>query len=130
SSQCHANEMADRGRQQRLCATIVTRVEVDEADPAFANPSKPVGPFMSEAAAQQHGRADGWIIAEDQARGGWRRVVPSPLPRKIVELPLIRTLVDNNLLIVVAGGGGIPVARDARGHYKGIEAVIDKDRTS
>src|SRR5207248_2486628 len=83
-SQCLMSELAARN-SPRLCATLVTRVVVEETDPAFAHPSKPVGPFMSKEAAERHAAQDGWIIAEDAARGGWRRVVPSPLPREIVE---------------------------------------------
>jgi carbamate kinase len=128
-SQCLMNEFAKRGKP-RLVSTLVTTVLVDEADPAFANPSKPVGPFMSREPAEKHAREDGWKIAEDTARGGWRRVVPSPLPREIVELPLLQTLVASDHLVITAGGGGIPVARDSSGKYKGIEAVIDKDRTT
>jgi carbamate kinase len=73
---------------------------------------------------------DGWKVAEDKARSGWRRVVPSPLPREIIELPQLRTMLSAGHVVVAAGGGGIPVARNAYGMFKGIEAVIDKDRTS
>ncbi len=127
--QCLMNELVRRGRPH-LCTTIITTVRVDGDDPAFALPSKPVGPFMTCEAAQEHVRNDGWKVVEDQTRGQWRRVVPSPMPREIVEMPLLRTLVANGHLVVAAGGGGIPVTRDASGQYRGIEAVIDKDRTS
>lgn len=128
-SQCLMNELARR-KSPRLVSTLVTTVRVEEDDPAFASPNKPVGPFMSKEAAEKHVRDDKWKIAEDKGRGGWRRVVPSPLPKEIVELPLLQSLVAANHVVVAAGGGGIPVARNADGTYKGIEAVIDKDRTT
>lgn len=128
-SQCLMNDLARRG-SPRLVATVVTTVRVDEHDPAFQKPNKPVGPFMSEEVAKKHASDDGWKIVEDKVRNGWRRVVPSPLPREIVELPLLRAMIHADQVVVAAGGGGIPVSRDAKGQYKGIEAVIDKDRTS
>jgi len=128
-SQCLMNEFATRGAPQ-LVSTVVTTVRVEEDDPAFRTPNKPIGPFMSQEAADKHARDDGWKIAEDKARGGWRRVVASPLPREIIELPLLKTLLASGHLVVAGGGGGIPVARDSGGKFKGIEAVIDKDRTS
>ena len=128
-SQCLMNELASRGTP-RLCSTIVTTVAVDPNDPAFANPDKPVGPFMKKESAERHARDDGWQIKEDPARNAWRRVVPSPLPRDIVELPLLRELVRAGQIVIAAGGGGIPVMRDSRGNFRGVEAVIDKDRTS
>jgi carbamate kinase len=85
---------------------------------------------MSKAVADRHVQKDGWKIVEDKVRGGWRRVVPSPLPREIIEVPMMRALLEADQTIVAAGGGGIPVARDSHGQFKGIEAVIDKDRTS
>jgi carbamate kinase len=127
--QCLMNELALRG-EPRVVSTLVTTVRVDPDDPAFASPNKPVGPFISREAADSHVKKDGWKIAEDRARGGWRRVVPSPMPREIVELAQLRTMLAANHVVVAAGGGGIPVARNAYGMYKGIEAVIDKDRTS
>ncbi|CAN5691229.1 carbamate kinase [soil metagenome] len=128
-SQCLMNELASRGTP-RLCSTIVTTVAVDPNDPAFANPDKPVGPFMKRESAERHARDDGWQIKEDVARNAWRRVVPSPLPRDIVELPLLRELVRAGQIVIAAGGGGIPVMRDEHGNFRGVEAVIDKDRTS
>jgi carbamate kinase len=127
--QCLMNELALRG-SPRVVSTVVTTVRVEENDPAFAKPNKPVGPFMSKEAADAHAQKDGWRVMEDKVRGGWRRVVPSPLPREIVELPQLRTLLADGHVVVAAGGGGIPVARNAYGMFKGIEAVIDKDRTS
>jgi carbamate kinase len=127
--QCLMNELALRG-SPRVVSTLVTTVRVDPDDPAFTTPNKPVGPFMSREAAEAHVNKDGWKIAEDRVRGGWRRVVPSPLPREVIELPQLRTMLSANHVVVAAGGGGIPVARNPYGMYKGIEAVIDKDRTS
>jgi carbamate kinase len=126
--QCLMNEMAHRGAS-RLCSTVVTTVRVDADDPAFKNPDKPVGPFMSKAQAERH-QLEGWKIAEDSGKRGWRRVVPSPAPREIVELPLLRKLVVGGEIVIAAGGGGIPVTRNERGEFTGVEAVIDKDRTS
>jgi carbamate kinase len=127
--QCLMNELRLRGKE-RICSTLVTTVRVDADDPAFKNPNKPVGSFMTKKQADDHVAKDNWRIAEDKVRKQWRRVVPSPLPKEIVELPLLQALVDNNQLVVAAGGGGIPVMRTADGSYQGIEAVIDKDRTS
>ncbi|HEX8522488.1 MAG TPA: carbamate kinase [Tepidisphaeraceae bacterium] len=128
-SQCLMNELNHRG-SPRLCATVVTTVRVDPNDSAFEKPNKPVGSFMTRELAEAHVINDRWKVAEDKARGQWRRVVPSPLPKEIVELPLLKTLVDANQIVVAAGGGGIPVMRDDNGDYIGVEAVIDKDRTS
>jgi carbamate kinase len=127
--QCLMNEMAHRGKP-RLCSTLVTTVRVDANDPAFANPDKPVGPFMTREQAEEHARNDGWKIAEDAAKRGWRRVVPSPAPREIVELPLLKKMVAGEEIVIAGGGGGIPVTRNDSGEFIGIEAVIDKDRTS
>jgi len=108
---------------------IVTQVVVDQDDPSFANPSKPIGPFMIEAEARQHALEDGWSIGEDAGRG-WRRLVPSPEPLEIIELATIRTLLDNNTLVVAAGGGGIPVIYKPDGTLRPRPAVIDKDASS
>ena len=110
-------------------ATIVTQVEVDAADPAFAAPSKPIGSFMDEAQAITRRDSEGWDVLEDAGRG-WRRVVASPEPRRIVELPVIRQLLDAGVVTIAVGGGGIPVAADANGDLRGIPAVIDKDLAS
>jgi len=126
--QCLMNELAKRG-SPRECTTIITTVRVDADDPAMKNPQKPVGTFMTREQADRHVREGGWQIAEDSGRG-WRRVVPSPLPREIIELPLLKQMVSANQIVVAAGGGGIPVVRDAAGNFSGVEAVIDKDRTS
>lgn len=122
------NELHRRG-DDRACAAIVTSVVVDRDDPAFSRPTKPIGPFMSRDRAERHRIDDGWHVVEDGSRG-WRRVVPSPRPVRIVQLPVIRDLVQAGHLLVVAGGGGIPIVEDADGAYDGVEAVIDKDLTS
>ena len=128
--QCLMNEMAKRG-QRVLATTIITTVEVDPADPAFANPDKPVGPFMSEEVATRHVEVDRWQIRPDPGGRGFRRVVASPQPKHIVEIPLIQSLAGTHHVIVAAGGGGVPVQRDSETNtYRGVEAVIDKDRTS
>lgn len=110
-------------------ATVVTRVLVDAADPAFARPTKPIGSFMDEATAAARRDREGWAVAEDAGRG-WRRVVASPMPQAIVELDVIRSLLDAGVLVVAIGGGGIPVSAQPDGSLTGIEAVIDKDLAS
>jgi carbamate kinase len=110
-------------------ATVVTQVEVDAADPAFAAPSKPIGSFLTEADAIRRRDEEGWDIAEDANRG-WRRVVASPIPKRIVEIEAIRTLLDAGMVVIAAGGGGIPVVADGAGDLHGVAAVIDKDRAS
>jgi carbamate kinase len=122
------NEFMRLGREQQVVA-IVTQVVVDPEDPSFNNPTKPIGPFMSEDEARQHAGDDGWAIAEDANRG-WRRVVPSPAPIEIIELPAIRTLLDSGALVVAAGGGGIPVIYKPDGSLRPRPAVIDKDAAS
>lgn len=107
---------------------VVTQTVVAADDPAMQNPTKPIGPFYSRADAEAKKRAFGWTIVEDAARG-YRRVVPSPEPVEIVELEVIRDLVEAGVLVIACGGGGIPVVR-ANGGYQGVEAVIDKDRAS
>ena len=110
----------------RSVATIVTQVEVDPADPAFANPSKPIGPYYTAEEAEQAASKYGWVIRDDAGRG-LRRVVPSPEPGVIVELDAIRRLVRQGVIVIGVGGGGIPVRRNERGLLKGVDAVIDKD---
>lgn len=107
-------------------ATLLTQVEVDPRDPAFRNPTKPVGPVYDKAQAERLAETRGWSIAPDGDK--YRRVVPSPLPRHIPDLAVIRLLVDQNVIVICAGGGGIPVVRRDDGSLIGIEAVIDKDR--
>ncbi len=107
-------------------ATVVTQVEVSDDDPSFQNPTKPIGSFMSEADAKEREEKDGWSVVEDAGRG-WRRVVASPKPLSIIEIETIRCLTDNGVVVIAAGGGGIPVVRDQNGYITGREAVIDKD---
>jgi carbamate kinase len=115
------------GLVERDVAALLTRVEVDPGDPAFATPSKPIGPIYPEAEARRRATEGNWSIARDGDH--YRRVVPSPAPRRIVELPLIRRLVEAGVLVVCAGGGGVPVVRSG-GTFRGVEAVIDKDLTA
>lgn len=117
-------ELQARGLRQPV-TSLVTQVVVDPRDPAFANPTKPVGPFYSEAEAAELMAARGWIMREDAGRG-WRRVVPSPQPVRVVEMEIIRSLVEDGIIVIAAGGGGIPVAETDEG-LVGVEAVIDKD---
>jgi carbamate kinase len=110
-------------------ATIVTQVEVDADDPAFQNPTKPIGSFMEEAEAMVKQENEDWDVVEDAGRG-WRRVVPSPLPKRVVEEPAIKDLINAGMCVITIGGGGIPVVADETGKLKGIAAVIDKDFAS
>ncbi len=110
------------------CATLLTQIEVDAADPAFGNPSKPIGPVYEEAQARRLARERGWAIAPDGVH--YRRVVASPWPRRILELGVIERLVGQGVVVICAGGGGIPVVRRADGSLLGVEAVIDKDAAS
>ena len=123
-----ANEFKRRGMDKHV-ATVVTQVAVDKQDPAFQNPAKPIGSFMEEAEAQQRAQADGWDVVEDAGRG-WRRVVPSPIPQRIVELPAVKTLLDADMVTITVGGGGIPVVENEDGDLEGVAAVIDKDFAS
>lgn len=109
-------------------ATILTMVEVDAQDPAFQHPSKPIGPVYSQAEAEQLAAARGWTIAPDGDQ--FRRVVASPLPKRIFELRPIQWLLEKGTIVICAGGGGIPTMFDAGGNLIGVEAVIDKDRAS
>lgn len=109
--------------------SMLTRVVVDRDDPAFEAPSKPIGPFYSEEEAQGYREGEGWTMVEDSSRG-YRRTVPSPRPKKIVELSPIRDLVEAGYVLVALGGGGIPVTETKPGNYVGAEAVIDKDFAS
>ncbi len=110
----------------RHAVAVVTQMEVAADDPAFSHPTKPIGSFMDEATAAQRRERDGWDVVEDAGRG-WRRVVASPAPLRIVEEDAIRTLVDDGFVVIAAGGGGIPVVADADGNLTGVAAVIDKD---
>jgi carbamate kinase len=122
------NEFRGRGLDKQA-ATVVTQVLVDRNDPAFDDPSKPIGSFMEEATAKERSEQNGWVIVEDAGRG-WRRVVPSPLPVEIIEQQAIQTLVKAGFVVISVGGGGIPVIKDKDGVLQGVEAVIDKDFAS
>lgn len=113
----------------RAVATMVTQVIVDERDPAFRRPTKPIGPFYSQDRGRTLAKEKGWTVLEDAGRG-YRRVVPSPKPLEIVEIAAIRKLVDEGCIVIAAGGGGIPVSRQWDGTLHGVEAVIDKDLAS
>ena len=113
---------------ERPFATMVTMVEVDPGDPAFTHPTKPIGPMYTEETARNVAAERGWQVAPDG--NGWRRVVPSPLPRRIFELRPIRWLLEKNTIVICAGGGGIPTVYDTSGRLVGAEVVIDKDRAS
>jgi carbamate kinase len=119
------NEFQRRGLAKRS-ASIVTQTVVDRADPAFQKPSKPIGSFMTEADARVRAAQDGWVVVEDAGRG-WRRVVASPAPRRIVEADIIQALIKAGVVVIGVGGGGIPVYEDEHGELVGVEAVIDKD---
>ncbi len=113
---------------ERPFATMLTMVEVDPNDPAFSNPTKPIGPMYTKDQAQQLSKDKGWSVAEDG--NGWRRVVPSPLPKRIFEMRPIKWLLEHNTIVVCAGGGGIPTMYRPDGTLAGAEVVIDKDRAS
>jgi carbamate kinase len=125
--QCLTNELLRRGRE-RLTSTIVTTVLVDASDPAFRHPSKPIGPRLSASDAAEHVERDGWQVREVEP-GEFQRIVPSPRPKKILELKTIAALVERGELVICCGGGGIPVLW-TEGAYQGAPAVIDKDLTS
>ncbi len=110
----------------RHAVAVVTQVEVSADDPAFQSPSKPIGSFMDEEMALRRRDQDGWSVREDAGRG-WRRVVPSPEPLRIVEVDAIRSLIESRFVVISVGGGGIPVVADANGDLSGVAAVIDKD---
>jgi carbamate kinase len=122
------NEFKERGIDKTV-ATVITQVQVSQDDPAFESPSKPIGTFMEEDEAKKRADNEGWTIVEDSGRG-WRRVVPSPLPERIVELPAVKTLLENGIITITVGGGGIPVVENEEGDLEGIAAVIDKDFAS
>lgn len=120
-------ELAERGIKKD-CATVITQIVVSEDDPGFQHPTKPVGSFYTKEEADRIAQEKGFTFVEDAGRG-WRRVVPSPIPHRIVELNMIRQLVDAGDIVICAGGGGIPVVETEHG-LKGVAAVIDKDRSS
>jgi carbamate kinase len=122
------NFLAGHAVTAGVCS-LVTQVEVDANDPAFEAPTKPIGRFYSRDEAERLERESGWHMVEDAGRG-YRRVVPSPIPRTILEWPAIRALLDAGQIVIAAGGGGVPVVKRATGGYEGVEAVIDKDRSA
>lgn len=122
------NELFHRGIKKNV-ATIITQTLVDQHDPAFQNPSKPIGSFMDEPEAKRRQKEMDWTVVEDAGRG-WRRVVPSPLPKEIVELDTVQTLIAKGTIVITVGGGGIPVVDVGDGEYRGTAAVIDKDFAS
>ena len=119
------NEFRERGITKKV-TTVVTQTIVDRDDPSFEHPSKPIGSFMQEEEALTNKKEFGWQVAEDAGRG-FRRVVPSPIPKEIIELDVIGLLVKEGYIVIAVGGGGIPVIRDEHGDIEGVEAVIDKD---
>lgn len=122
------NEFRKKKIMKRV-TTVVTQTVVEKDDPSFEHPTKPIGSFMPEDEALSNRKAFGWHVAEDAGRG-FRRVVPSPIPKEIIELDVIRLLVNNEYVVIAAGGGGIPVIRNEKGDIEGVEAVIDKDLSS
>ena len=122
------NEVYHRGIKKKV-ATVITQTLVDQKDPAFQNPSKPIGSFMDQAEALRRKNEMGWSVVEDAGRG-WRRVVPSPLPKEIVEILTVETLIKKGIIVITVGGGGIPVIDVGEGEYRGTAAVIDKDFAS
>jgi carbamate kinase len=122
------NELFHRNIKKNV-ATVITQVLVDTNDPAFKNPTKPIGGFMNEAEAKMKEQDLKWKVVEDAGRG-WRRVVASPLPKEVVELDTVKALLDAGVIVVTVGGGGIPVIDEGNGNYIGTAAVIDKDYAS
>jgi len=122
------NELNRRGITKSV-ATIVTQVLVDKNDPAFRNPTKPIGGFMDEEDARRRETELGWNVVEDAGRG-WRRVIASPLPKEVIELQAVKTLIEAGSVVITVGGGGIPVIDTGKHGFRGIAAVIDKDFAS
>jgi len=114
---------------KKQATTIVTQVLVDRDDPAFQNPTKPIGTFMDEVEAVRRTETEGWNVVEDAGRG-WRRVVASPLPQRVIERDAVKELLDAGFVVITVGGGGIPVVKDDGGNLVGMAAVIDKDFAS
>jgi carbamate kinase len=121
-------ELANALPAEKQIATLLTRMEVAPDDPAFAKPSKPIGPVYDEATAKRLAAERGWSVAPDGQY--WRRVVPSPAPKRLLNAGAVACLVNADILVICAGGGGIPVMRDATGKWRGVEAVIDKDASA
>ena len=117
-------------RVRRYVVTVVTQVFVDESDPAFAQPSKPIGPFLSKEDAERRRDENGWLIREDAGGRGWRRLVPSPRPQRVLQRDMIREAALAGHIVVTCGGGGVPIKGESRSGSEGVEAVVDKDLTS
>ncbi len=122
------NELFRRSIKKNVC-TVITQTLVDKNDKAFSNPSKPIGGFMDKDEAERRRKEMGWTVVEDAGRG-WRRVVPSPIPKEIVELNSVKALISAGVIVITVGGGGIPVVDAGNGEYRGTAAVIDKDFAS
>lgn len=122
------NHLRDRGIR-RYVVTAITQVLVDAHDPAFAHPTKPIGPFLTQETAERRRDDLGWKIREDAGRG-WRRLVPSPHPQRVIQRDMIRESARTGHIVVACGGGGVPIVKRDDSRYAGVEAVIDKDLTS
>jgi carbamate kinase len=127
--QAMINELKSRG-DRKYVMTVISQVSVDPRDPAFQTPNKPVGPFLEEAEALRRRSELDWRIAEDAGGRGWRRLVPSPKPKRVVQWRMIRESAEAGHIVIACGGGGIPVVKTENGTFRGVEAVIDKDLTS
>jgi carbamate kinase len=123
------NRLRERGIK-RYVVTVVTQVTVDENDPAFVDPTKPIGPFLTREEAERRREQQGWQLKEDAAGRGFRRLVPSPRPIKVIQRAMIREAASAGHIVVACGGGGIPIQVRKGGEYAGVEAVVDKDLTS
>lgn len=122
------NQLRSR-KIKRYVVAVICQVLVDPADPAFSRPTKPIGTFMTQEEAEARHAELGWVVEEDEVRG-WRRVVPSPEPRRVVQRWMIRDSVRQGHIVIACGGGGIPIVKNASGDYEGVEAVLDKDLTA
>jgi carbamate kinase len=122
------NALRQKGNPRHVVC-LLTQVEVDPNDPAFQNPSKPIGYFYSEEEAKAISSEMSWLMRQDAGRG-WRHVVPSPLPKHIVDISLVEAVANSGAVVIAGGGGGVPVVREGRGQRRGVAAVIDKDRTT
>ncbi len=122
-------ELGKVGLTDKLVTVVPTMVAVDPNDPAFKNPTKPIGPFYTKEVAEEKKATLGWDIVEDASRG-YRRVVPSPEPHHIMQLGVIKKIIDDGMVVIAVGGGGIPVMDKGNGIIEGLEAVIDKDKSS
>jgi carbamate kinase len=119
----------NRHKLRRFVVTTVTQVFVDERDPAFEEPTKPIGPFLTREEAERRRDVNGWKVREDAAGRGWRRLVPSPRPQRVLQRDMIREAASEGHIVIACGGGGIPIKVSGEG-YAGVEAVVDKDLTS